>query len=86
MADNYKTIGAVTVLAEQFDTTSDPVKIPSACEADGDWTRSRGKGCGYKVATDAMFCFPMDGDWVITKSGHHLVLSDAMFQILFEAV
>lgn len=86
MADNYKTIGAVTVLAEQFDLTSDPQKIPSCCIADGDWSRSIGKSEGWKVETDAMFCYPMSTDWIITKEGHHLVVSDALFQILFEVV
>lgn len=84
MADNYKTIGAVTVLAEQFDPGNG--KIPSVCIADADWSRSIGKSEGWKVATDAMFCFPMTGDWIITKSGHHIVVSDTIFQLLFTAV
>lgn len=84
MADNYKTIGDVTVTAEQFDPDNN--QIPAACIPDGDWTRSHGVRSGYKVATDALVCFPMPGDWIVTKGGHSVIVSDALFQILFTAV
>ena len=86
MADNYKTRNGVTVTAEQFDLTSNPQKIPAACIADGDWSRAHGASEGWRVETDAMSCFPMSGDWIVTKNGHTFVVGDALFSALFVAV